>query len=163
MLKRYCCWRRHSFTSVMKNDFIKSPDSLQHCLTSCYFTLQPRPNLSVSSIKTKLQFRYFLRSGVYLFAYMYESQSGSPQLRLILCDPMDCSPPGSSVHVILQARILEGAAIPFSRGSSRTRDWTQVSCIADTFSPIWTIGEDMYMYINVYIKCMPLHIYCVYI
>ena len=35
-----------------------------------------------------------------------------------LCDPMDCSPPGSSVHGISQARILEGAAIPFSRGSS---------------------------------------------
>ena len=38
---------------------------------------------------------------------------------LTLCDPMDCSLPGSSVHGILQARILEGVAIPFSRGSSR--------------------------------------------
>ena len=37
---------------------------------------------------------------------------------LTLCDPMDCSPPGSSVHGILQARILEWVAIPFSRGSS---------------------------------------------
>ena len=35
-----------------------------------------------------------------------------------LCDPMDCSPPGSSVHGILQARILECVALPFSRGSS---------------------------------------------
>ena len=40
------------------------------------------------------------------------------QLCLTLCDPMDCSPPGSSVHGILQAAILEWAAIPFSRGSS---------------------------------------------
>ena len=40
------------------------------------------------------------------------------QLCLTLCDPMDCSPPGSSVHGILQARILQRAAIPFSRGSS---------------------------------------------
>ena len=40
------------------------------------------------------------------------------QLRLTLCDPMDCSPPGSSVHGILQARILEWVAICFSRGSS---------------------------------------------
>ena len=39
-----------------------------------------------------------------------------------LCEFMDCSPPGSSVHVILQARILERVAIPFSRGSSRPRD-----------------------------------------
>ena len=40
------------------------------------------------------------------------------QLCLTLCDSMDCSPPGSSVHGILQARILESVAIPFSRGSS---------------------------------------------
>ena len=49
-----------------------------------------------------------------------------------LWDPMDCSPPGSSVHGILQARILEWVAISFSKGSSRARDWTLVcfaSCI----------------------------------
>ena len=39
---------------------------------------------------------------------------------------MDCSPPGSSVHGTLQARILEWVAIPFSKGSSRHRDWTWV-------------------------------------
>ena len=39
-----------------------------------------------------------------------------------LCDPMDCSPPGSSVRGILQVKILEWAAIPFSRGLSRLRD-----------------------------------------
>ena len=50
-----------------------------------------------------------------------------------LCDPMDCSPPGSSVHGILQARILGWAAIPFSRGPSRPRDRTQVSCTASRF------------------------------
>ena len=45
---------------------------------------------------------------------------------LTLCDPMDCSPPGSSVHEILQARILEWVAMPSSRGSSQPRDRTQV-------------------------------------
>ena len=45
-----------------------------------------------------------------------------------LCDPTDCSPPGSSVHGILQARILEWVAMPSSRGSSRPRDRTPVSC-----------------------------------
>ena len=43
---------------------------------------------------------------------------------LTLCDPIDCSPPGSSVHGILQARILECVAIPFSRQSFWPRDWT---------------------------------------
>ena len=52
------------------------------------------------------------------------------QLHLTLCDPMDCSPPGSSVPGILQARILEEVAIPFSRGSSQPKDQTCVSCIS---------------------------------
>ena len=53
-----------------------------------------------------------------------------------LCNPMDCSPPGSSVHGILQARILEWVDIPFSRGSSQPRDLTLVSCIAGRFFTI---------------------------
>ena len=58
------------------------------------------------------------------------------------CDPMDCILPGSSVHGILQARILKWVAIPFSRGSSRPRDGTQVSHIADGFFIIWATKED---------------------
>ena len=53
-----------------------------------------------------------------------------------LCNPMDCSLPGSSVHRILQARILEWVAIPFSRASSWSRDHTCVSCIACRFFTI---------------------------
>ena len=45
------------------------------------------------------------------------------------CDPMDCSPPGSSVHGIFQARILEWVALSYFRGSSQLRDWTGISCI----------------------------------
>ena len=52
------------------------------------------------------------------------------QFCLTLCDPMDCSPPGSSAYGILQARILKWVAISFSRGSSGPRDQTQVSHIA---------------------------------
>ena len=44
-----------------------------------------------------------------------------------LCDPLDCNPPGSSIHGIFQARILEQVAISSSRGSSRPRDWIRVS------------------------------------
>ena len=55
------------------------------------------------------------------------------QSGLTLCDPMDYSPPGSSVHGILQVRILEWVAISFSRGSSQPRDRTRVSCIAGGF------------------------------
>ena len=58
------------------------------------------------------------------------------QSHLTLCDPTDCSPPGSSVHGILQARILEWVAIPFARGSSQPRNRTRVSCIAGRFFTI---------------------------
>ena len=62
-------------------------------------------------------------------------------LCLTLCDPMDGSPPGSSVHGILQARILEWVTIFFSKGSSWPRDWTQVSCIAVRFFTLWATRE----------------------
>ena len=53
------------------------------------------------------------------------------QLRLTLCDPVDCSLPGSSVHGIFQAIVLEWIAISFSRGSSQPRDGTRISHIVD--------------------------------
>ena len=63
------------------------------------------------------------------------------QLCLTLYDPMDCSSPGSSVYGILQPRILEWVAIPFSRGSSQPRDWTQDSHTAGRFFTSWAIRE----------------------
>ena len=67
--------------------------------------------------------KYFLQVSKYIPACMVLLQSC-----LILCGPMECSPPGSSVHGTLQARILEWITIPFSRGSSQPRDHTWVSC-----------------------------------
>ena len=56
---------------------------------------------------------------------------------LTLCDPMDYTS-----HGILQARILEGVAVPFSRGSYQPRDWTLVSCIAGGFFTSWDTREE---------------------
>ena len=55
-------------------------------------------------------------------------------------DPMDCRPPGSSVHGILQAKTLERVTIPFSRGSSRPRDRSEV-CTAGRFFTVWATRE----------------------
>ena len=63
------------------------------------------------------------------------------QLCPTLCDPMDCSPPGFSVHESPQASILECVAIPFSGGSSWRRDQTQVSSMAGRFFTIWASRE----------------------
>ena len=68
------------------------------------------------------------------------------QLCPTLCDPIDCSPPGSSVHGILQAGTLEWVAIPFSRISSWPRNWTPVSYIAGRFFTIWTTREALNTY-----------------
>ena len=70
-----------------------------------------------------------------------ESESEVAQLCPTLCDPMDCSLPGSSVHGIFQARVLEWIAISFSRGSSRPRDPTQVSRIVDRRFTVWATRE----------------------
>ena len=64
-----------------------------------------------------------------------------PACVLTLCDPVDCSPPGSSVHGIVQARILEWVAMAFLRGSSQPGDWTCISCIAGRFVTHWATWE----------------------
>ena len=58
-----------------------------------------------------------------------------------LCHPMDCSPPGSSAHGILQARILEWAAVSFSRRFPRPRDRTRVSCTVVRRFTVWATVE----------------------
>ena len=70
-----------------------------------------------------------------------ESESEVTQSCPTLCDPMDCSLPGSSVHGIFQATILEWVAISFSRGSSPSRDWNQVSRIVGRCFTVWATRE----------------------
>ena len=72
----------------------------------------------------------------YFYSYLLVAQSCPT-----LCNPMDYSLLGSSVHGVIQARILEWVAIFFSRGSSWPRDWTRVSYIAGRFFPTWAIWE----------------------
>ena len=68
------------------------------------------------------------------------------QLCPTLCNPMDCSPPGSSVHGIFQAGILECIAISSSRGSCQPRDQTRISCIGRQILYHWTTWEAMYLW-----------------
>ena len=73
----------------------------------------------------------------------HHHESVVAQLCPTLWDPMDCTLPGSSVHRIFQARILEWVAISFSRGSFGPRDRTQVSRIASRFFTIWATRESL--------------------
>ena len=69
--------------------------------------------------------------------YVWKFESLVTQSCLTLCNPMDCRLPGSSVHGIFQARVLEWVAISFSRGSSWPRDRTQVSHIVGKHFTVW--------------------------
>ena len=73
---------------------------------------------------------------------------------------MDCSLPGSSIHEISQARILEWIAIPFSRGSSRPRNWTHISSIAGRFFTAWATREAQRIFWGIYsYQIKPLTLY----
>ena len=78
---------------------------------------------------------------IYMDKCEFESESEVTQACPTLCNPMDCSLPGFSIHGIVQARILEWVAISFSKGSSQPRDQTQVSCIAARLFTIWATRE----------------------
>ena len=77
-----------------------------------------------------------------------------------LCDPMDCSPPGSSAHGILQARMLEWVAMSSSRGSSQLRDWTCISYIGRQIYP-WATWEALDENKRSYLFCVFLIFKCI--
>ena len=105
---------------------------LEHYLvsTEVYFSMEPL--LGYFAWVVNFYFKKYLDFRVCMLV---------TQSCLTLCNPMNCSPPGSSVHGILQARILEWFTISFSRVSSWPRDWTCVSCIAGRCFTVWATRE----------------------
>ena len=72
---------------------------------------------------------------------LFQCYKTALKVKVIQSCPTLCDPMNFIVHGILQARILEWVAFPFSRGSSQPRDWTQVSCIAGEFFTSWATRE----------------------
>ena len=124
-----CPWKSRRFISLSLNfDFC-------YCLlTMCFFFLYIFLSFFLSSLGPFKRFSFFslLHRGASTafqgVCWICLVKVLVAQLYSTLCNPMDCGLPGSSVHGILQTRILEWLAIPFSRGSSWPRNWTQVSC-----------------------------------
>ena len=119
------------FSSVQKN-YLKIP---KHRVTI---------HKALGTVPSMLYVHSYIR-----VCYYYQQQS-RPQRTVCaqalpsyptLCDFMDWSPSGSAVHGILQARILEWVAMPFSRGSSWPRKWTRISCIAGRFFTNWATRD----------------------
>ena len=96
-----------------------SPSSSPRQLCSLEHVVEPQYSVNAEGWKPP-----FFDFPVCMCVFLLVTQS-----YVTLCDPMDCILPGSSVHEILQARILEWVVIPFSRGSSWPRDRTCISCI----------------------------------
>ena len=108
-------------------------------------------NLTLSFKDISVNFKIKIECKIVLYAVLCLVAQSCPTL----CDPMDCSPPGSSGHGILQARVLDWVVIPFSRRSSWPRDQTQVS-ITGRFFTIWVTRKahlcyKQYIYIYIYI------------
>ena len=112
-----------------------------HLKTPMYFSFKNFAFLEVSfTMVCSPRFLYSIISGNNTITFnTWRSEVKFAQSCPTLWDSKYCSPPGSSVHGVLQARIMEWVAIPFSRGSSQPRDRTWVSCIAGRCFIIWTI------------------------
>ena len=112
------------------------------------------PTLQVDSLpaepqgKLKYYLNFYLISWRLDFLLIRDYHASYPgcesevaQSRPTLCDPMDCSLPGSSIQGSFQVSILEWVAIFFSRRSSWPRDWTRVSCIVGRCFTVWATRE----------------------
>ena len=106
------------------------------CFQILFSTICNPRFFSVQCTVWSILITHFPNSVICVLPFVYRAQSCPT-----LCDPVDCSPPGSSVHRIPQTRILEWVAISVSRESSRTRDWTCVSCIGRWILYHWATSE----------------------
>ena len=129
-------WKRSVFIPIPKKGKVKEYSNygtivlISHTSKVMLKILQARPQQYVNWELPDVQAGF--RKG---------RESEVAQLSPTLCDPMDCSPPGSSIHGILQARVLEWVAISFSRGSSQPMDRTPVSHTTGRLFTVWATGE----------------------
>ena len=104
-----------------------------------------RPKILCAATKTQLsRTKKFLRRQLLTsIPTILSVKSKAPfmKVKVVQSCPTLCNPTDYTVHGILQARILEWVAFPFSRGSFQPRDWTQVSCIAGRFFTSWATRE----------------------
>ena len=147
------CVLRHfssvQFSRSVMPDSLR-PHELQRARSPC---LSPTPDFTQTHV-------HWVSDAIHIPIGMSEVAQSCPTL----CDPMDCSLPGSSIRGILQARILEWVAISFSRGSSQPRDWTQVSRIRGRCFNLWATRKAQiypypypysYLYLYPYLSILP--------
>ena len=127
------CWHKMIQEKGNADELIEIEDIFDQCLLVKYKMKSSTYDVGCLQIEQKMHLE---ESRGYHITECYMTFSC-----VRLCNPKYYSPPSSSVLRILQARILEWVAIPFSRGSSLPRDWTHVSCIESRFFTIWITRE----------------------
>ena len=134
-------------TILSKWSFCDSPPTHPPTYHSWLVYRRPTDRSQFSYLNLSNFFFLFIIINWYIWRYISEVKVKVTQSCPTLCDPMDYR-----VHGILQARILESVAFPFSRGSSQPRDWTQVSHIAGGFFTSWATRKPIFIwYIKSYI------------
>ena len=141
-MRQMLCWCSTSGTPhVLGNAWVSPREKLQIMFLGKHMKETPGRGTENDTFQRsshqELPVAAFSNSGLILLAKLLQSC-------LPLCDPMDCNPPGSSLHGILQARILELVAISFCKGSSWHRDQIHISCVSCTaggFLTTWAIRE----------------------
>ena len=134
---------RNKFLRWWKRSLTSLPKKLRDCNQEprSWATFSVKMSLISLAHRSRLMIKIFLspKPAPLLAWILWKSEVA--RLCPTLCDPMDCSLPGSFVHGIFQARVLEWVAISFSKGSSWPRGWTQVFCLAGRCFTIWATRE----------------------
>ena len=130
--------RDHTWVPCIAGRFFTSWSTGKTCIVYSKKPLKGRFNMSKIMLHCK-----FCMSKCSL-----KSESEVAQSCPALCDPMDCSLPGSSLHGIFQARVLEWVAISFSRGSSQSKDRTRVSCIPGRCFNLWATRSNRQIWLR---------------
>ena len=133
-IKKAEYWRIKAFELWCWIRLLRVPWTARRSNQSILKEINPKYLLEGQMLKLKLQ--YF---GHLIWRAHWQVVQSCPNL----CDPMDCSLPGSSVHGIFQARVLEWVAISFSRGSSWPRDRTRISHIVGRCFTVWVMREEL--------------------
>ena len=133
-IKKAEYWRIKAFELWCWIRLLRVPWTARRSNQSILKEINPKYLLEGQMLKLKLQ--YF---GHRIWRAHWQVVPSCPNL----CDPMDCSLPGSSVHGIFQARVLEWVAISFSRGSSWPRDRTRISHIVGRCFTVWVMREEL--------------------
>ena len=120
----------------------KCPSTVQWIKKMCYmYITEYYSAIKINEIGSFIEMWMYLESIKQGEVSQKENESVNHSVVSNSCDPMDCSPPGFSDYRILEARILEWVAIPFSRRSSQPRDKAWVSRITGRYFTIWVTWE----------------------